>query len=114
MAINFKKIAQRETVLSSIMENRTKVDKTNGKFHISEFDIVANKKGEAYAICAISDTEFINGGFVLTKVFTSIVEEFNGNLERAREEFMESGGLDVELRKSKTSSGHDITIVSII
>lgn len=114
MAINFKKIAQRETVISDIMSNRKKVDKTDGKVHISDFDIVANDKGEAYAVCAINKDEFINGGFVLTRIFTAIVEEFGGEIAEAREEFRNSGGLDVKLMRKKTKGGRDITTVEVL
>ena len=114
MAINFKKIAKRNTVLSSIMESRTKVEKKDGKYHIEDFDIIAGKNGEAYAICAINDRNFINGGFVLTKIFEDIVREYNGDLEKAREDFVKDGGFDVELKREKTSTGHDITTVTVL
>ena len=114
MPINFKKIAQRETVISEIMEGRKKVDKKDGEIHISEFDIVANTNGEAYAVCAISENEFINGGTILSRVFTAIVDEFEGDIERAREEFKEAGGINVRLTKAKTKSGRDITKVEVI
>lgn len=114
MAINFKKIAKAATVLSDIMETREKVDKTDGKFHIEDFDIVHNAKGEPYAVCVISETNFINGGFVLTKIFLDIVTEFDGNVRTAREEFRTAGGLDVELKREKTKAGHDIVSVNIL
>lgn len=114
MAINFRNIAAKQTVLSDLMDGRTKVSKTDGVIHISDFDIVPDKKGEAYAVCAISPTEFINGGHVLTRIFTSIIEVFNGDKEQAREEFRKSGGLDVKLERRKTGSGHDITAVEVL
>lgn len=114
MAINFKNIAQRETVISDIMTNRKKVDKTDGKIHICDFDIIANGKGEAYAVCAINEDEFINGGFVLTRIFTVIVDEYSGDIEKAREDFRDAGGLDVELKRTKTRSGRSITQVTVL
>lgn len=114
MAINFKNIAQRETVISDIMSNRKKVDKKDGSLHISDFDIVSNEKGEVYAICAINEDEFINGGFVLTRIFTAIVEEYNGDIATAREDFRESAGLDVKLTRKKTKGGRDITTVEVL
>ena len=114
MAINFKKIAKQETVISDIMENRVKVDKTDGKIHIEDFDLVANEKGEVYAICAINDSQFINGGFVLTRIFTAFVEEFEGDKERCRNEFKASGGIDVKLVRKKTRAGRDITTVEVL
>lgn len=114
MAINFRKIATQQTILSDLMDGRTKVSKTDGTIHISDFDIVPDKKGVVYAICAINDKEFINGGHVLTKIFTSIIEVFSGDKEKAREEFRASGGLDVKLTRQKTQSGHDITTVEVL
>lgn len=114
MAINFKNIAQRETVISDIMTNRKKVDKTDGEIHICDFDIVSNTNGEAYAVCAVNEDEFINGGFVLTRIFTAIVEEYSGNIEKAREDFRNAGGLDVKLTRKKTKGNRDITTVEVI
>lgn len=114
MAIDFKKIAMKETVLSEIMEGRTKVQKTDGEVHITEFDIVPDKKGVPYAVCAINDTEFINGGHVLTRIFLSIIEVFSGDKEKAREEFKASGGIRVKLTRKKTDGGHDITTVEVL
>lgn len=114
MAINFRNIAQRETVISDVMTNRKKVDKTDGNVHICDFDIVSNKDGEVYAICAINEDEFINGGFVLTRIFTAIVEEYNGDIEQAREDFKDAGGLDVKLSRKKTKGGRDITTVEVL
>ena len=114
MAINFKNIAQKATVLSDIMADRKKLDKKDGEYTISDFDIVSNPKGEAYAICAVSDTHFINGGYVLTKIFTDIIAEFGGNVEQARAEYKESDPLRVKLTKTKTKAGRDITNVEIL
>lgn len=114
MAINFKNIAQKATVLSEIMANRTKVDKQNGEYTIVDFDIVSNPKGEAYAVCAINDKEFINGGFVLTRIFTDIVAEYDGDIETARADFRESGGLRIKLEKAKTKANRDITNVTVL
>ena len=114
MTINFKKIAQAQTTISEVMQGRQKVNKTDGIFNITDFDIVSNTTGEAYAVCAISDTEFINGGFVLTKIFAAILEECGGNIDMARSEFAQSGGLRVKLKREKTRSGRDITTVEVL
>ena len=114
MAINFKNIAQKATVLSDIMANRTKVDKKDGIVTIVDFDIVHNPKGEAYAICAIDDTHFINGGYVLTKIFIDIITEFEGDVDAAREEYRASEPLRVKLTRTKTKAGRDITNVEVL
>lgn len=114
MAINFKNIARKETVISDIMENRRKVDKSDGVFHIADFDLVSNGNGEVYAVCAIGDDEFINGGFVLTRIFTTIVEEYHGNIEKARADYRNEGGLTVKLTRKKTRGNRDITHVEVL
>ena len=111
--LNIRKIAQRATTISDIMEGREKVDKVDGIYHITDFDLVANSDGEVYAVCAINEKQFINGGMVLTKALSSIVEEF-GNIEDAREQFRMEGGLNVRLERKKTQKGRDLTAVTIL
>lgn len=115
MPINFKNIAQRATVLSPVMQGRTKVDKEDGRYHIYDFDIVTNTNGEPYAICAINDDEFINGGYVLTKIFLDVMADAGDmDIEEVRAEFRRSGGLDVELKRTRTKNKRDITQVTIL
>lgn len=122
MAINFREIAVRETCLSDIMNGREKVDKKDGVYHVYDFDIIdiggTNPKTklprEPYAIVAISDKEFINGGAVLTKIIKAIVDECGGDIEFARAEFRNSGGFDIKLTKGNTANGNNITMVDIL
>ena len=115
MALNFKKIAKSATVLSDLMEHRTKVSKKDGIYHITDFDIVPSPKGGTYAICAISDTEFINGGFVLTKIFNEFVDMNDGDITATREEFKKSGGIRVKLEKTLTNDGtKNLTKVEVL
>ena len=113
MSVNFKKIASQETVLSEIMEGRTKVQKEDGVITIVDFDMVADPKGEAYAVIAINDTEFINGGHVLTRIVTAFVEACGG-IEQAREEYAKSEPIRCQLEKTKTQSGRTLTKVTIL
>lgn len=112
--IDFNKIARRETVISDIMESRVKVDKTDGEFHICDFDIVAGKEGEPYAVCALNSKEFINGGFILTRIFLAFVEDYEGHKDACREDFRKSGGINVKLTRKKTRAGRDITTVEVL
>lgn len=114
MALNFKKIAKSATVLSDIMEHRTKVPKKDGIYHITEFDIISSTKGEAYVICAINDKEFINGGFVLTKIFNEFIAMNDGDITATREEFKNSGGIRVKLEKTMTTEGKNLTKVEVL
>ena len=114
MAINFKKIAQNATVLSDIMADREKVAKEDGIFTIEDFDIVSNPKGEAYAICAINSKQFINGGYVLTRIFTDIVAEYDGDIEAARSDYKDGEPLKVRLTRGKTAAGRPVTNVEVL
>lgn len=113
MAFNFKNIAQNATTLSDIMNNRTKVNKTDGEYTIVDFDVVT-VKGSTYALCAINDKEYINGGTVLTRVFQDIIACFEGDIEAAREEYKESEPLKVRLTRGMTKEGKNITTVDIL
>lgn len=111
--INFKQIAKSQTIVSDIMENRNKVEKQDGTVHISDFDFVNGNRGE-YVVCAISNTEFINGGMVLTKIFKACVDAYGGDLTSAREDFRSQGGMDVKLTRARTRDGNAITRVEVL
>ena len=104
------------------MNGRNKVDKTDGVYNLLDFDIVTlngidPKTGRPkvpYAIFAISDTEFINGGEILTKVAKAFVDNMGGDIEAAREAFRNSGGMKVKLKKGLTASGNNITKVEVL
>lgn len=113
MSINFKKLAAQETVLSEIMEGRTKSHKEDGEITIVDFDMVADAKGEAYAVIAISDEHFINGGHVLTRIISSFIEAA-GDIETAREEYAKSEPVRAKLEKTTTKSGRTLTKVTIL
>lgn len=113
MSINFKKIAAQETVLSEIMEGRTKIQKEDGEITVVDFDLVPDPKGEVYAVVAINDTQFINGGHVLTRIVTAFVEAC-GSIEAAREEYAKGEPIRCKLEKTKTQSGRTLTKVTIL
>lgn len=113
MALNFKQIAQDNTVLSEVMKDRVKVDKKNGEYTMVDFDIVQGDK-DPYAVIAISDTEFINGGFVLTKIVNGFVDACDGSITDAREEYAQSEPLRFRLEKSTTKNKNTIFKVEIL
>lgn len=112
---NFRAKAQEAITLSPVMTNRTKVKNVTGKVHISDFDIVPDAKSKKmYAVCAISATEFMNGGYMLTKIFSSIVDDFGGDITTAREEFVSAGGLDVVITRTMTRDGNNFVNVEVL
>lgn len=115
MAINFKNAAIEKTTLSDLMRGRTKKATKEGTHHISDFDIVPSSNGEPYAICAVSDTEFINGGKVLTDMFIEFVAAYDGNISQCREDFRNQGGLNIKATMGKTRDGaHSLLKIEVI
>lgn len=106
----FAKLAQSSITLSDIMNGRVKVDKVDGEYHITDFDLVAGDSGP-YAVCAVSDTEYINGGAILTKIFVDIVKEYSGDIDAARDAFSADGGITVKLARGTTKQGRSIVRV---
>lgn len=113
MAINFRKIAEDATILSDLMSGREKVAKTDGIVTLRDFDLVPDKNGEVYAIFAISDTEFINGGAVLTKIAIEWVNAC-GDIATAREELRKTEGVTVKLKADRTKDGKNLTKVEVL
>lgn len=115
MAFNFREKAQKATSLSDIYNGRTKVEEKDGKFHAFDFDIVNGENKKAYAVVAISDSEFINAGTVLSDVFLGFVDDYEGDIDQCREDFRNSGGFDFKMTKRKSKeSGRPYWGVEII
>ena len=115
MAFDFKKKAIKATTLSDIYEGRTKIEEKNGEYHAFDFDIVNGENNKAYAVVAVSETEFINAATVLSDVFIGFVEDYEGDIDACREDFRNSGGFDFRLSKRKSKdSGRPYWGVEII
>lgn len=105
MAFNFKKQAIKATTLSDIYEGRNKIEEKAGTYHAFDFDIVSGENGKAYAVVAVSETEFINAATVLSDVFIGFVDAYEGDIDQCREDFRNSGGFAFKLTKRKSKEG---------
>lgn len=119
---NFKQTAIESTILSDLMQGREKIstDEVIKKYPdgitITDFDFV-NMKNKTFVVLTFKEdeTKFLNGGFVLSKVFMEIVEDFDGEVEAAREEYSKSENKIIAvLSAGKTRDGkNNITKVYI-
>ena len=122
---NFRKLAIESASLSEITNGREKIPMPENEIlTMVDFDLllkdkpdVDEKTGEVkethYAAVAIDDEHYINGGAVLTKVIRGF-EAACGSLEEARKAYAESEPIQFKLTKGTTSTGRQITRVTII
>jgi hypothetical protein len=120
---DFRQLAKKETSLSDVMTDRTKVssdelmEKYPDGFTIIAFDYVQSKKSKGkYPVFNIEDdpTIFCNAGTILTRIFDQFVEACDGDVDAASEELRRQGGLDVKLGKGMTKAGDDLVTVEIL
>lgn len=126
MNINFKKVAQNETVLARIMEGRVKLStedliiKYPDGFIIDEIERVILPKGDnkfdIFWAFHIKDTDnFAFAGAILNKIFEKYLQIMEGNYDALYTEFAQSGGIKVRLKSEFTkSSKKPITTVEVI
>lgn len=120
---DFRNMAKRQTTLSEVMADRTKVktddliaDYPDGVTIIA-FDYIQSKKSKGkYPVFNIAEdpTIFCNGGTVLDRIFKDFVEAMDGDVKAASDELRRQGGLQVQLSKGKTKNGDDLTLVTVI
>ena len=126
MNINIKDIARKATVLSDLMNGREQIN-TNDIINdypsgitITGFDMVAilDKKGRptTYPCCIFKEdtTKYLNGGYVLSKIFDSIIVQFEGDVEKANKALAEQGGLTVKFTSTTTKGGNNLTAIEIM
>lgn len=122
----FVAIAKKETVLSEVMEDRTKlsvdeiIEKYPNGVTIIEFDIVTiedPKKGSStfpvFAIKEDPETCFF-GGAILSKIASEWANAYGGDIETASAELTKCGGVKIKMYAKKTKAGNNLTAVDII
>ena len=117
---DFKKMAQVVTSGSFIMEDREKMETAlliatyPEGVTINGADLINGKKG-LYAVVTFAEdpTKFINGG----KMLTDIVKEWSvgyDDLKTMSADLAASGGVKMKFEKSRTKSGSDFTVVTVL
>ena len=120
---DFRELAKRETSLSDVMTDRTKVtcdeliEKYPDGFTINAFDYVQSKKSHGkYPVFNIEDdpTIFCNAGTILTRIFDEFVEACDGDIAQASNELRRQGGLTVKLGHGQTKTGDELITVEVL
>lgn len=121
MSINFKSIAQKQTALSHLMENRTKISTADlianypDGVTITEFDfVVIDGNSFPVLVFAEDNTRFFFGGYILNKIFNEFVTQGGGDITGTSDDLKSSGGLRVKMKEGKTKANKSVTMVEII
>ena len=120
---DFRELAKKETSLSDVMTDRTKVTSDDlieaypDGFNIIAFDYVQSKKSKGkYPVFNIEEdpTIFCNASTILTRIFDEFVSECDGDVDLASNELRRQGGLSVKLGRGRTKAGDELITVEVI
>lgn len=120
---DFRSIAKRETTLSEVMNEKTKmtteelIKRYPQGFTINRFDFIRSvKNNDKYAVYNIAEdnTIFASAGTVLNRIFNDFVDEYEGDVYGASNALNEFGGLHVKLSYGKTRKGDGVVLVEIL
>ena len=79
---------------------------------------ISDKNGQptVYPCCIFKEdtTKYFNGGYVLSKIFDSIIVQFEGDVEKANKALAEQGGLMVKFTSTTTKEGNNLTSIEIM
>lgn len=131
MSINFKKVAQENTLLSAIMVGREKLETEeviNKELTIVEFDfapkfdqtgnpVVDEKTGEVDTFGVVVFKEMPEKYYCVGAVFTKVCRAWAAPFESAKdasEALTAEGGVKVKFTPSKTKKGNNLTAVEIL
>lgn len=117
----FAAIAKKETTLSTVMENRTKietdeiVDVFGDGITVNEVDIITIDD-KTYAIGAFKEdtTKFFNGGKVFTNIVKEWAKQYNGDMNLLNHDLVECGGVKLKFRLAKTKKGNNVTLIDVL
>lgn len=122
MAFNFKKVAQESTVLSVLMQGRTKlstddvIDNMPDGITVTAFDIVHQDENTEYPVFLIAEdpNRFLMGGKVLSGIAYAWADGFDGDVEKASAELGNNGGVKIRLTRGKTKNNQNLTRVEVL
>lgn len=132
MAINFKKVAQENTVACKLMLGREKLDTDEvvgkvctvvgfdfaPKFDTDGAPVIDPSTGEVDKFGVIILDEFpdkyYNVGTVFTKVCKAWAAEYEDDAEAASHDLAEQGGVQVKFVRAKTKAGKQLINVVIM
>ena len=120
---DLRKIAQQQTVLSSLMEGREKItmkmlviNYPNGVTVTGVDAVPDTKTGEMYSIFTFAENEklFASGGIVFNKVVSAWISEYDNDIEMLNHDLSEMGGVKVKFTYGKTGNNRDIVKCEIL
>lgn len=120
---DFRKVAQSTLSLSELMAGREKLDTSdivNKDLTIVNFDLATmeTEEGDTSTFAVVHFEEYpdkyYNGGTILTKLVTAWANLFNGDVEEAAAAFLETGGVKVRFKESKTRRNRDVITIEVL
>ena len=122
MENNLKKLAQKALSLTSLMDEREKIETSDIiKYHkdgitITDFDThIPTENGDTVVyIFEEEPDKFAFGGKVLQKLFDSLIFDYAGDINALKADMKECGGLKIKLKSGKTKKGLPITMVEVL
>lgn len=119
--INLRELAIACSTFSELTIGRDKIDVDklistyNGIVTIIGFDIIENNNDRyPIIIYAEDDTKFFFGGLLLLKLCDKLMEETEGTPCEISEYMKKIGGIKVQLEKTRTRNGNNLTKYIVI
>jgi len=118
---NFKKTAEKMTTLSELMTGREQI-KTKDIVReypdgvtITDFDFaVLNDKAFVVMTFAEDSKRYYNGGLVASKIFQRIVDDFDGDVMAARDEYAQcEDKIHLAFELTETKAGNTVVRVTV-
>lgn len=117
---DFKKAAQAATSGSFIMEGREKMEMTlliatyPEGVTVNGADLINGDSGLYAAVTFVEDPKkYINGGKMLTDIVKEWAADYQDN-ETMSKDLAAAGGVKMKFEKSRTKSGRDFTVVTVL
>lgn len=110
---NFRDAGYKATNLSDLMQNREKIfkEELDGKnLTLADFDWCTMSDGSAFATVVFEEIpeKFYNCGKQGSDLIADFIQAFNGNVEKAREEYRKAEKISIhcEMKKSKATDNY--------
>lgn len=126
MANMFAELARKATVLSPIIEGKTKISVGDiiatypEGITITDFDMVTStdKDGnpDTYPVFVFSEdtSRFGFGGSVFKNICDNWIEHFDGDIETCAKALQAGGGVKMIFAQARTKSGRNVTTIKVV
>lgn len=121
---SIREIAQKATTLSNVTEGNTKIsneeiiDHLDGRIAIDEIDRISakgidGKISDTYVYHIAKTKYFAFAGFVLSKVFDQILEEYEGDYTEVNLQ-LQAEPLEIKMTSGTTRGGRRIALIEVL